>query len=199
MKIVKEGDTRQVVCETCGLTDATYTLRDIPFSDGSGEVKNLLAAVCNQCNEVTSIPAQSTARIRAEFNKTRVPVDVRVPAHYLDILTLAAQKVDPTVNENFNKALLLYYLHALSTGRYDNRDLADLLKTQMAKAKASKRLSLKLQTRTVEEMQTLMQNHGLKSNTDVVKSIILKIDQDLLQNSNPPHLAELQNFAAAVG
>lgn len=95
MKIVKEGDKRQVVCPKCGLSQAVYTLRDIDFSDQSGKVKNVLAGVCASCDQVVSIPKQSTAKVRAEYNKIKTSIDLRVPAHYLDILTLASQKIEP--------------------------------------------------------------------------------------------------------
>lgn len=197
MKIVKEGDTRKVVCSTCGLSQATYTLRDIDFSDNSATVKNILASVCDTCHQVVSIPKQSTAKIRAEYNKVKVPVDVRIPAHYLDILTMASQKIEPSLTENFNKALVLYYLHALSSGRYSAKNLGALLDTDIAKAKASKRLSLKLNHKSLDDIERLMKTQGLKNNTEVFKSLILKINEDIVQAKNPRHLSELQSFAAA--
>lgn len=197
MKIVKEGDKKQVICPSCGLSNATYQLRDIDFSDQSGTVKNVLASVCDSCHQVVSIPKQSTAKVRAEYNKVKTPVDLRIPAHFLDILTLASLKIDPTLTESFNKPLVLYYLHALSSGRYPAQNLSQLLKTDAAKAKASKRLSLKLNTKTMSEVETLMQVQGLKSNTEVFRSLILKINEDIVQTDKPKHLNELQNFAAA--
>lgn len=197
MKIVKEGDKKQVICSNCGLTSATYELRDIDFSDQSGTVKNVLASVCESCDQVVSIPKQSTAKVRAEYNKIKTAVDLRVPAHFLDILTLASLKIDPTLTDSFNKPLVLYYLHALSSGRYPAQNLNKLLKTDTAKAKASKRLSLKLNSKTMSEVEALMQAQGLKNNTEVFRSLILKINEDIVQTEKPKHLNELQNFAAA--
>lgn len=197
MKIVKEGDKRQVVCPSCGLSNATYLLRDIDFSDGSGTVKNVLAGVCDVCSEIVSIPKQSTATVQAEYNKIKTPVDLRVPAHYLDILRLASLKIDPTLTDSFNKPLMLYYLHALSSGRYSAQNLAALLNSDLAKAKASKRLSLKLNDKSLLEIEALMVSQGLKSNSEVFKSLILKINEDIVQPKTPKHLSELQNFAAA--
>lgn len=197
MKIVKEGDARQVVCSSCGLTHATYTLRDIDFSDQSGTVKNVLAAVCDTCSQVVSIPKQSTAKVRAEYNKVKTPVDIRLPAHYLDILNLASQRIDPTLTDNFNKPLVLYYLHALSSGRYSSKNLNMLLKSDLANAKSSKRFSVKLNENSLREIKLLIKSHGLKSNTDVFKTVILKINEDIVQSKSPKHLPELQNFAAA--
>lgn len=197
MRIVKEGDKRQVVCPDCGLSPATYLLRDIDFSDKSGTVKNALAAVCDSCDKIVSIPKQSTAKVRAEYNKVKTPIDVRLPAHYLDILTVASQKIDPTLTETFNKSLVLYYLHALSSGRFLAGDLSGLLKSEVAMAKSSKRLSLKLNEQSLFDIGLLKESQGLKNNTEVLKTVILKINEDIVQNKSPKHLPELKNVAAA--
>ncbi|WP_421849436.1 hypothetical protein [Marinomonas sp.] len=197
MKIVKEGDSRQVICPECGLTHATYQLRDVNFNDDSGMVKNILAAVCNHCNTVVSLPKQSTAKVRAEYNKIKTPIDVRLPAHFLDILNIATQKIDASLGDSFNKALVLYYLHALSSNRFSQNDLGLLLTSDLAKAKASKRFSVKLNEKSINEIKSLMASQKLKNNTEVFKSLILRINEDIVQPKQPKHLAELQNFAAA--
>jgi hypothetical protein len=197
MKIVKEDDTRKVICFECGLTNATYLLRDVDFSDKSGTVKGILAAVCDQCNQVVAIPSQSTAKIKAQYQKVKKPIDVRIPAHYLDILSLATEKIDGSLSDSFSKALVLYYLHALSTKRYPERNLKALLNLDIANAKASKRFSMKVNEKNIEEINRLMETSGLKSTTEVFKSVILSINEDIVQQETPKHLPELQNFAAA--
>ena len=65
----KEGDKRQVICHNCGRSEATYLLRNVDFNDKSGTVENILSAVCDKCNEVISIPAQSTPAIKATLDR----------------------------------------------------------------------------------------------------------------------------------
>lgn len=65
----KEGDKRHVICHNCGKSEATYLLRNVDFSDKSGTVENILSAVCDKCNEVVSIPAQSTTAIKATLDR----------------------------------------------------------------------------------------------------------------------------------
>lgn len=197
VRIVKEGDQKQVLCSSCGLSPGTYRLCDIEFSDQSATVKEVLAAVCDSCGEVASIPKQSTAKVSAEYNRMKTSVDVRVPAHYLDILTLAAQKIDPKLPESFNKSLVLYYLHALSGGRYEANDLPSLLTSSLAQAKSSKRLSFKLNEQSMSEIDGLRKSQGLKNNTEVFRSLILRINEDIVQQKSPKHLPELRNLAAA--
>ena len=64
MKNLKIGDTAKAAYETCQTFNGiTYQLRDVPFSDGSGLTKNILAGVCDVCGAVTVIPHQSTPAI----------------------------------------------------------------------------------------------------------------------------------------
>lgn len=59
------GGTTQAICMTCkAKVTATYGHRDVPFSDGLGLAKSILVAICDGCNEVIGLPAQSTAKIR---------------------------------------------------------------------------------------------------------------------------------------
>ncbi|EPY9613438.1 hypothetical protein ACXH30_001235 [Enterobacter cloacae] len=197
MRIVKEGDKRQVICHNCGRSEATYLLRDVDFDDNSGTVKNILAAVCDKCHEVVSIPAQSTPKIKAEYKKTKAPLEVRVPAHYLDVLNIATQKINPELDESFNRYLVLYYIHALSTGHYTQQGLSDLLIADFAKAKASKRLSMRVNASQLAALNSIMSAQHLKKNTDVIKAVILKINEDIVQNKGPEKLTELRNVAAA--
>ncbi|MDW5498895.1 hypothetical protein R6Y99_03660 [Pseudomonas lundensis] len=197
MKIVKEGDTRSVLCQNCGKSVATYRLRDVDFSDRRGTVKNILAAVCNQCDAVVSIPAQSTPRIKSEFEQAKSALEVRVPAHYLDILNVATQKIDDSLDEDFHKTLILYYLHALTSGRYPQQELKALLGSELAKAKSSKRLSMKVSKKQLAELNSIMEQQSLTRSSDVVKAVILKIYQDIVQEKNLAILPELRNVAAA--
>jgi len=196
MKIVKEGDTRTVLCQHCGKSTATYHLRDIDFSDHRGTTKNILAAVCNTCQQVVSVPAQCTPQIKNAFEQSRQSLEVRLPAHYLDILNIAIQKIDSSLSEEFSKILILYYLHALTTGRYTQADLKPLLSSELAQAKASKRLSMKISHRQMAELTAIMQRQQIEKTSDVVKAVILKINQDLVQEHNLTGLDELRDIAA---
>lgn len=197
MRIVKEGDKRQVMCHNCGRTAATYLLRDVNFSDRSGSVKNILAAVCDKCHEVVSVPAQSTPKIKAEYDRVRASVEVRVPAHFLDILNVATQKINPDLDDRFNRTLILYYIHALNLGHYEQSGLSSYLDDDFAKAKASKRISLKINTNQLAEINQIMEKQNLSKNTDVIKAVILKIHRDIIQDDKPEALIELRNVAAA--
>jgi hypothetical protein len=63
--LYQEGEKSKAICETCHqIVTTTFARRDVPFSDGNGEVKNILVSVCDHCDQVVAIPAQSTPAIR---------------------------------------------------------------------------------------------------------------------------------------
>lgn len=65
-----QGDKSRAICEDCNrIVTTTFEVRDVPFFDGSSIVENVLVAVCDNCNSVVAIPAQSTPAIQAAINK----------------------------------------------------------------------------------------------------------------------------------
>ncbi|WP_348875617.1 hypothetical protein [Klebsiella sp. CN_Kp109] len=55
---------------------------------------------------------------------------------------------------------------------------------------------MKVNTSQLDELNSLMVRHHLKKNSDVIKVIILKINEYIVQNKKPEQLAELRNAAA---
>ena len=54
------GDKSKAICYRCKkVVSTTFDHRDVPLDDGSGEAKGILAAVCDACDAVVAIPAQS--------------------------------------------------------------------------------------------------------------------------------------------
>ena len=195
MRFVIEGEKGKAICNSCGVTTITYSLRNVNFSDKSGTVKDILSGVCDKCHEVITIPAQSTAKIKSEYNRVRKPLEVRVPAHYIDILNIACQKIDSNLDESFFKALVIFYIHDLSTGKISINGFDKLLNSNIAKAKLSKRLSFKITERTENDFGKLIYLLGIKSKSEIIKGIILKINEDIVQPKHPKHLSKLKTLA----
>lgn len=196
MKIFKVGDSKQAICEHCGsIRNATFRLRDVPLSDGSGVVKKVLVGVCDHCNEVCLLPHQSTPAVKAQLDAQRKAVESRLPAHILDILNLAAFELGGTTD--FAPNLMKYYIHRLASDPVKARRLSSLLQSELAQGKAEKRLSLKGRQikADVEKLKTTVQ---LEKTADLVKSVILLINEDVLINRQPAHLKELRGIFAAV-
>jgi len=56
---------------------------------------------------------------------------------------------------------------------------------------------MKINHRQMAELADIMQQQEMDKTSDVVKAVILKINQDLVQEQNLSGLAELRNMAAA--
>lgn len=59
------GDKSRAICEGCAKVVATtFVYRDVAFDDGSGVVRDILVAVCDACEAIIAVPAQSPPAIR---------------------------------------------------------------------------------------------------------------------------------------
>ncbi len=196
MKIFKVGDSQQAICEACGtLENATFALRDVPFSDGEGLVKNVLVGVCDRCDGVVVLPHQSSPVVKRQLEARRKPIESRLPAHLLDILNLASVEIGGSVD--FVPHLMKFYIYSLAADEKSASVMAKFLLSDLATGKAEKRLSLKGR-RIYEDVEALKITARIDNTTDLIKTVILKINDDLLVNKRGRPLQQLRNIAAAV-
>ncbi|KZY36081.1 MULTISPECIES: hypothetical protein [unclassified Oleiphilus] len=196
MKILKEGDVGKVLCHTCeSVQNSTFKLRDVPFSDDSGSVKNILAGVCDACDSVAAIPHQSTPAIKKQLDKQRKSVEGRVPSHLVDVLNLASDSLGASAD--FIPSLIKYYIHAFYENSIAPKDLLPLLKSDLAKGRANKRISLKGRY-VAEEIEVLKARAQIETTTELLKSIVLKIHEEILVKQKASRIKELERLVAAV-
>ncbi len=196
MKILKVGDTQRAVCQQCGaFKPITFQLRDVPFSDGSGIVKNVLVGVCDECDSVAVLPHQSTPAVKQQLDKHRKALESRLPAHMIDILNLASYELSGSTD--FTHNLVKYYIHALSIRNISPVGFSKYLKSELFKGASQKRLSIK-GSMVTEEMNVLKKITKISSTSDLMKSIVLKINDDILENKNPKTIDHLKNIVAAT-
>jgi len=196
MKILKVGDTKKAACNACELfQDITFQLRDTPFSDGTGIVKNVLVGVCNVCDSVVVLPHQSTPAVKKQLEKQKKSLESRVPAHMIDILNLVSDKLGG--GTEFVPNILKYYIHALSNNEISSKNISRYLNSDLAKGVAQKRISLK--GRHLEEELTLLKELiKVESTTDLLKIVVLKINDDVLVNEKQKPMKQLKNIMAAT-
>ncbi len=196
MKIFKVGDSQKAICENCrSLENATFKLRDVPFNDGSGLVKNVLVGVCDKCDKVSILPHQSTPVVKKQLEKQRKPIESRLPAHMVDILNLATLELGGSTE--FVPSLVKYYIHALATNEKSAKTIALFLKSDLATGKAEKRLSLKGR-QIYEDIEMLKIISRISNTTDLIKSVILKINEDVLVKKEPKPTRQLKDIIASV-
>tara|TARA_R110002072_G_scaffold302924_1_gene489829 strand:- start:112 stop:705 length:594 start_codon:yes stop_codon:yes gene_type:complete len=196
MKILKEGDTKKVACNVCeSFQDAIFRLRDVPFSDGSGLVKNVLVGVCDKCGSVALVPHQSTPLIKKQLDKQRKALEGRVPSHLIDILNLASDQLGAATD--FVPSLIKFYIHGLSKNEISSSNLSGFLNSELAKGKATKRISLKGRY-VLEEAELVKASAHIDSTTELLKSVVLKINDDILVHKCPKLIQALENLVAAT-
>lgn len=195
MNIVKVGDSQKAACGECqSFQPVTFALRDVPFSDDSGLVKNVLVGVCDTCDAVAVLPHQSTPAVQKQLQVQRKALESRVPAHMIDILNLASTALSG--GTEFVQSLVKYYIYALAVGDMSLEGFTESLKHDLAQGKAQKRLSLKGR-KVGEQVETLKALTELSSTTDIIKGIVLKIHQDVLVNKDEDTLCRLRSIVAA--
>lgn len=210
MKLYQPGDTSKAICPHCGKpVSTTFAYRDVPFDDGSGTVKGILAAVCDECNAVVAIPAQSTPAIRRAREVAEVALEVSIPAPEVEILDAAAYRIDPAATTRFRKTLFAFYLQRLR----QDQPKADALRRRFEAWRTARtekhklatrgicipnrRVSFKISARTDDDVRWVMAASGM-NRTDTVRSIVMEIEKDLLAPKVPRDLRHLQDIAAVV-
>ncbi len=196
MNILKVGDHKKAACFKCKLFQTvTFKLRDTPFSDGSGIVKNVLVGVCDNCDSVAVLPHQSTPAVKKQLAIQRKSLESRVPAHMIDILNLVSDELGGGPESVPN--IMKFYIHLLSREVVSPSNIARYLKTELAEGKAQKRISLK--GRWLEEdLLRLKELTEIASTTDLIKSVVLKINDDILVNKRKKSITHLRSIMAAT-
>lgn len=200
-RLYLEGDKSQAICAHCKeIVATTFQRRDVPFSDGKGCARDILVSVCDHCDSVVAIPAQSTPAIREARSKATRPLEANLPAVYLDMLDLAAYAIDSNSTTDFRKTLLTLYLHRFASGEYSKEALVaahEVVKAQYKdrRGAARRRLSMKVTPIIASDLQTLLDETEL-SQTELLKSVIYHIQSDVLGGKKPKLVRELNTLSA---
>ena len=104
MKLLFKDDKGRAMCPECGLSSTTYLYKDVPISESDLIVKDILVGVCDQCEQVVTIPAQSTPAIKEVRERTSRSIEAVLPAPYLEVLDLAAYTLTPRASKDMRKA-----------------------------------------------------------------------------------------------
>lgn len=201
MKLYQEGDQGKALCSHCkGIVATTFRRRDVPFSDGKGMARDILVGVCDTCDQVISIPAQSTPAIREARQKELKSIEAVLPAIYVDVLDYAAYTIDNTASTDFRRILITYFLRRAAQKEQSAAKL--LASHERARALfperrglARRRLSMKVPQRVKDDLRELIRGTELNT-TELLKSVVFDIQSDVLDSPKPALLKELRTLAA---
>lgn len=193
MKIFKEGEKSKGICQICKQqVSTTFEVTSVPLSSGKGVVDNILAAICDQCKNVVSIPHQSTPRIRETINAKKRSVEARVPRHLLDILILAGDKFELGSPESLKDSLIRYYIAIAEEDKNIMKNIKKFSESDFAKGTGN-RLSLKVNEAIYQKFEKLKEKTKLNK-TKIIKALILQINEDILQNPTKKLMENLKKM-----
>ena len=155
----------------------------------------VLVGVCDECDQVCLLPHQSTPAVQKQMEAQRKAVEIRLPAHMLDIISLAAFELGGS--SDFVPNLMKYYIHKLAHDPEVASSLPALLDGELTAGKAEKRLSLK-GGQITDDIDRLKATTGIVNTTDLIKSVILLINKDVLTEKQPRSIQNLKDVFAAV-
>ena len=201
MKIFHEGDHGKAFCVDCDdVVRTTYARRDVPFSDGRGQARNILVGVCDQCGTTVAIPAQATAAIAKARKAATRAIEVNLPATYIDVLDHAVHRIDSEASMDFRRALLTYFVHkaaldarAAAVLRLSHRKAMAFFPEERGIAR--RRISLKVPQRVTDDFRKLEASTDLNT-TELLKSVVFLIRQRVLEEPKPRLIGELQALSA---
>jgi len=206
MKILFEGDSGKALCEHCqAVVQTRYVRRDVPFSDGQGQARDILVGVCTHCDTVVAIPPQSTPAIREARKQQLKSIEARLPAVYLDALDAAMHAVSCEAGANLRKLFLGHYFQLLVQASQGEQLLpaheafARSLDEQrrqrgLPPSGATRRLSMKVTPHVAEDFLALQQQTRM-TQTELLKSVIARIQADVLEARDPGVILALQRLA----
>lgn len=187
------GDKSRAICESCqAMVTTTFGYHDIPFSDGNGLAKGILAATCDQCGAVVAVPAHSAPAIAKARDQADRPFEVSLPAPEVEILDAVAFRIDPHATSRFRKSVFTYYLSLLDQKpqmveqmKAEIKDWSRLSKKIRKQARVSnikipsRRLSMKISPRTEFKLDRIVEVSGLNK-TNVMRGIVMLSKGDVL-------------------
>lgn len=199
MKFYKVGEKSKAICPFCSkVCLTTFVERDVPLSSGKGMVPNVLAAICDECDRVVSIPQQSVPRIQEVVHYSRHPIEARIPRHLLDALVMSCYELGYGANEAKQTILFRYYLQKVCRAKGSYSRFSALLGSEEAQGKSSSRFSIKLNDDHYKIFLKLERDTKLNK-AEVVKGIIMQMKKELLDDKNKILINDLREIMLLAG
>ncbi len=198
MKILKGGDKGEAICDACSRrVTTTYEYRSVHLDRSDVDVDDVLVGVCDRCDQIVSIPSQSTPKLKEERLEKRTLVNYRLPRHLDDVLRLIADELDAST-ASFSPLVLRFYLREIQQDQAFARRVARLAKTDLAHGRAETRLAFRLSEDLLSSAWANARNVGIRTKTDMVKGLIVAAKEDVLESRAKGRRRTLRGIAATV-
>lgn len=196
MQILKEGDRGQALAEGRGRVEVVYRYRTLTLDSGV-RVEDVLLGVDPATDEVVTIPAQSTPKIRQARGATKEStLPVRIPGELDDIVWLVSHEVEANPSK-FGPAAVRYYLEEAVRNDGLARRLGTLSRGRLATAKARKKLTLRTDRELVQKVDAMSKCVGV-TRSDLVRGAVVALKEDVLEGRAPRRAERLRAVARAL-
>lgn len=197
MRIIREGQRGVALAPDLGRVPVVYHYRDITLDSGLC-VENVLVGVHEDTDQILSIPAQSTPRIKEAREATKEQVlEARVPRELEDVLALLADHYGVT-GKKFAPALIRFYLRSAIEHPALARRMDRLSRIPLARGKLQGRVKVRCGTWLSSEVESLANRFAHSNQSDLVRGAIIAAKEDVLDGRVTRRSRALEAVAAAV-
>jgi len=200
MHLYREGELSEGLCARCEARVTTrFAVRTVRLHESGIDVPGVLAAVCQQCGEIVSLPAQSAPRLReARQRRKEQSLEVRIPSHLEDVIHLLAERFSAPV-QAFRPGVLRFYLREVAGDAAFAERVRALSRSELAGAPARARLSLRAPEALLREAREQAREAGIETDADLLRGILLAAKEDVLDGGDPERILRLGGAAQAEG
>lgn len=192
------GERLEAICARCeGVVEGTYQYRSLPLEETGVVVPNVLVGVCSHCDEIVSIPAQSTPRLKEARERSVEKVPLRLPRELEDVMHLVAAALHAPA-EAVAGLLVRYYLQL---ARHDPgllRRAARALANPIMKQPQSARASVNVDANLLREVEDGMAAQGIQNRSDLIRGFLMVAGEDVLDNRAPRRREVLKELAGVA-
>lgn len=198
--LAKEGDTGQFVCPNCkDWVDTRALVRTYHMQERGIDVPGVLLNICERCDRVATIPAQSSLRmLEARVPLKEEQLEARIPTHLEDVIYMIAWDFAAPV-QAFRPAVLRFYLAELLRDPALAERVRLLAASDLADAPARARVSLRMPAELLEDARAVARAAGIAKDSDLVRGLLLAAKEDVLDGRHPERILRLSGAAQAQG
>ena len=198
--LAKEGNTKQAICPHCkDLVNTHAQVRTYHMHERGINVPGVLLNICERCDQVATIPAQSSLRmLEARVPLKEEQLEARIPTHLEDVIYLLAWEFAAPV-QAFRPAVLRFYLAELMRDPALAERVRLLAASDLANAPARARVSLRVPAELLEDARAAARAAGIAKDSDLVRGLLLAAQDDVLDRRHPERIQRLSGAAQAGG
>ena len=163
------------------------------------DVPGMLVDVCDRCDNIAAIPAQSSARYREAWVPFKEEqLEARIPTHLEDVIYLIAREFHVSV-QAFRPAVLRFYLGEMTRDPGLGERVRLLAESDLADAPARARVSLRVPAELLAAARRQARAAGIARDSDLIRGLLLAAKEDVLDGRHPERTLKLSGAAQAQG